>query len=96
MKSEDELRDLLSRVRALEIALFGRTGNFWHEKSTLPDGTEVGTIGAITHIINNKGFPISKGFHSIESIFPKMDFEGTLGANTERFTVDVEAINQGE
>lgn len=55
---------------------------FFHYTHRLSDGTPVGTYGALTHILDGQGDPISPGFHYI---YPTPDgYIGGLGARLFR------------
>ena len=71
------------RLRNLELSTFGRSGNSWHSRGELSDGTKTGTIGAMTYIVDDDGFPLSEGYHSIEVVVPHYQYTGRSGAMRE-------------
>jgi hypothetical protein len=87
-QKEKQMENIERRIRNLEMAMFGKSGNFWHSRDVLEDDTPVGKIGAMTHIVDECGYPLSKGYREIEVVFPKSCYIGLVGAREERFEVD--------
>lgn len=81
--------DLLKRIERLEMTLYGKCDNHWHETKALSDGAVIGTIGSMTHLIDPETkMPISSGFHEIKVIVPCHRYEGTIGSKKTTFCVD--------
>lgn len=53
----------------------------WHETARLPDGTRVGQLGAMWHILDEDGWAISRGYHEIERAGE--GYRGKLGGKRE-------------
>lgn len=88
MITAEDHDELLKRIKNIEMALFGKCDNYWHEIDTLSDGAMIGTIGSMTHIIDPETkTPMSRGYHKIKVGFPRHIYIGTIGAKTENFTV---------
>ena len=81
------MTDTEARLAALETHIFGRSGTFWHERFRLSDGTPVGRVGAMTHIIDPRtGRAISPGFHEIRPLAIGL-YEGLTGGLRTEFTM---------
>lgn len=81
--------NLERRIENIELALFGRTGNYWHGTKELEDGVMIGCCGAMEYIIDPElKRPISKGYHHITVYMPNTLYDGETGAKEERFMLN--------
>ncbi len=83
------------RIGLLEMALFGNSGNYWHDIKRLEDGTLVGCIGSMIHIIDEEtGYAISKGFHEIKKLEDGSKV-GSIGASIYLLNEETNAVISG-
>jgi hypothetical protein len=54
----------------------------WHKLSSLPDGTQIGRLGAYWYILDDDGCAISDGYHEIDCD-EQGDYNGKRSARTE-------------
>jgi hypothetical protein len=80
------MSEIERRIFNLEMALFGTSGNSWHSTGTLSSGESFGKTGAMTHLTDLKGYPLSKGYHEITGRC--FSYTGRIGAHEERFSLD--------
>ena len=58
--------EIEERLRILEEATFGKSGDFWHSVWE-EDGVWYGKIGAMTHVVTPEShLPMTPGYHTIE------------------------------
>lgn len=65
------------------------TPSRWHEKSSLPDDTVVGRLGAYWYILDENGRAISDGYHEIY-LDENGNYKGKRSARTEPVTFHTE------
>lgn len=67
-----------------------RGGSRWHKRSTLPDGTPIGRLGAYWYVLDEQGRAISDGYHEI-SIDENGEYRGKRSARSEPITLQTES-----
>jgi len=53
-------------------------GRSWHETGTLPNGMRIGKLGALWYLLDEDGYAVSRGYHSISDDGTR----GELGPDT--------------
>ena len=65
------------------------TPSRWHEKSSLPDDTVIGRLGAYWYILDENSCAISDGYHEI-CLDENGDYNGERSARSEPVTFHTE------
>ena len=61
----------------------------WHKKSSLPDGTLLGRLGAYWYILDENSCAISDGYHAIY-LDENGEYKGERSARSEPVTLHIE------
>lgn len=65
------------------------TPSRWHKKTSLPDGTVIGQLGAYWYILDENDRAISDGYHEIY-LDKNGDYKGERSARSEPITLYTE------